>query len=177
MTPIRAAQEVRGSGVPLVLLVVGDGPMRQHVEDLSGVSTNGAVRILGFLSDVRRILVAADFFVLSSLREGLSFSLLEAMALGLPAVVSDAAANAEAVGDSGIVVPYGDVDRFAGAFRRLMDEFERATLGRRARERVEDHFRAEDMVRRTRDVYDAVVASGGISLRRRRGEVEGCRGG
>ena len=163
LTPVRAAIEVARGGADLVVLVVGDGPLRPEVE--RAARDKDAVRLLGFRADVRRVLAAADFFVLSSSREGLSFSLLEAMALGLPAVVSDAPGNPEAVGEAGLVVPYGDVAGFATAFRRLAaDEGERLDLGARARERVAGRFRADEMVRRTREVYDEVV-------RERRGQA------
>jgi glycosyltransferase involved in cell wall biosynthesis len=165
-TAIRAAKQVRRDGAPLALLVAGDGPLRSLVEQLAGEDENSGVSILGFRRDVRRVLAAADFFVLTSMREGLSFSLLEAMALGVPAVVSDAPANAEAVGDAGLVVPYGQVNGFAEAFARLVKDRERLALGQRARERVERQFRVEDMVKRTRDVYDVVVRGRGPSLRR-----------
>ena len=104
------------------------------------------------------MLSAADFFVLTSVREGLSFSLLEAMSMKLPAVVSDAPANLEAVGDAGIVVPRGDVAGFAAAFRRLLDdEPARLALGEGGRRRVEDRFGADEMVRRTRELYDEIL--------------------
>jgi glycosyltransferase involved in cell wall biosynthesis len=167
ITAIHAAKRVRCDGAPLALLVAGDGPLRSHVEELATEENDSGVRVLGFRRDVRRVLAAADFFVLSSVREGLSFSLLEAMALGKPAVVSDAPANAEAVGDTGIVVPYGRVNDFAEAFARLVrDEGERLSRGKRARERVERRFRLEAMVERTSEVYDELLRLRRTSLRR-----------
>jgi glycosyltransferase involved in cell wall biosynthesis len=137
------------------LLVVGDGPLRPQVER----AARAHVRVLGHRDDVPRLLDAADFFVLMSHREGLSFALLEAMAHGLPAVVANVAENIEAVGDSGLAVPYGDEEAVAAAFRRLVENGEeRAALGERARRRVAELFGADDMIARTRAVYDEVLA-------------------
>ncbi len=98
-----------------MLLVAGDGPQADEVAGLA----SRAIRPLGFRRDVDRLLVAADIFVLPSTREGLSFAVLEAMAQGLALVVSDGPGNPEAVGDSGIVVPAGDVDAWAAALAAL----------------------------------------------------------
>lgn len=164
LSPVRAANLIRHDGAPVTLLVAGDGPLRGDVERAAREAD--AVWVLGFRRDVERILDASDFFVLSSRREGLSFSLLEAMAHGLAPVVSDAPANLEAVGDAGVVVPSGDVTRFAEAFARLAAEpGERQILGDRARERVARHFSSDGMVRRTRELYDEILRS---SSRRRR---------
>jgi glycosyltransferase involved in cell wall biosynthesis len=150
LTPIAAAAELAGE---VVLLVAGDGPLRDEV----GRAASPSVRVLGFRPDVRRVLAAADFFVLSSNREGLSFALLEAMSLGLVPVVSDAPGNPEAVGETGIVVPFGDRAGFAAAFARLArDEAMRAALSDGARERVAAEFRLDEMIRRTRALYDEV---------------------
>jgi glycosyltransferase involved in cell wall biosynthesis len=157
LSAIRAVNAIRRDGVPVTLLVAGDGPLRGEAE--RAARETNAARVLGFRPDVERILGASDFFVLSSQREGLSFSLLEAMSHGVAPVVSDASANAEAVGDAGIVVRFGDVDGYTAAFRRLLDQKERAVLGERARARVVEHFRVEDMVRRTREVYDDIVGT------------------
>ncbi len=75
----RAALEAADKGVPLVLLFAGDGPLRGELEALAG--DRGVLRILGHQSEVSNVLAAADFFVLPSRREGLSFALLEAMSL------------------------------------------------------------------------------------------------
>jgi glycosyltransferase involved in cell wall biosynthesis len=137
------------------LLVVGDGPLRGQVEGAAGVH----VRVLGHRHDIPLLLEAADFFVLMSHREGLSFALVEAMAHGLPAIVADVAENLEAVGDSGVAVPYGDEEAVAAALRRLvLNPEDRLELGERARRRAAELFDAEIMVAQTRAVYDAVLA-------------------
>jgi glycosyltransferase involved in cell wall biosynthesis len=146
---VRAASRTSTS-----LLVVGDGRLRPDVER----AANTNVRMLGQQDDVPALLAAADFFVLMSQREGLSFALLEAMAHGLPAIVADIPENREAVGDSGIAVPYGDERAVAAAMEQLRDDALRAELGERARRRVADLFSAGQMVDGTRAVYDAVLS-------------------
>jgi glycosyltransferase involved in cell wall biosynthesis len=138
----------------VTLLLVGDGPLRPQVER----AAHSRVRVLGHRQDVPRLLAAADFFVLMSHREGLSFALLEAMANGLPAVVADVAENVEAVGETGLAVAYGDENALVVAFHQLVEnDDERALLGERARCRVAMRFAAEDMIGRTRAVYDEVT--------------------
>ena len=160
LTPIAAAKASPG----VTLLIAGDGPLRAAVEQEAAAS----VRVLGFQRDVRAVLAAADFFVLSSRREGLSFAVLEAMSLGLVPLVSDAPGNPEAVGDAGIVVPFGSREAFAEAFARLAaGADERRALGERARERVQTEFRADEMRRRTREVYEQVLAERASPRRRR----------
>jgi glycosyltransferase involved in cell wall biosynthesis len=150
---IRAAAR---TSTPLVM--VGDGPLRSEAERIA----RPPVHIVGQRGDVPRLLAAADFFVLMSEREGLSFALLEAMAHGLPAVVADVPENLEAVGDAGVAVPYGDEAALVAAFRRLVgNAAERAALGRLARQRIAARFDAADMVERTRLVYDEVLGEHG----------------
>ena len=154
----RAALEAARSGAPLVLLFAGDGPLRGELAVLAG--DGSVLRIIGFRPDVRRVLAAADFFVLPSRREGLSFALLEAMAAGLAPVVSDAPGNTDAVGDAGIVVRHPDVEGFQAAFVRLAcDDETRTYLGERARERARERFSAREMLAGTRAVYDDVLAN------------------
>jgi glycosyltransferase involved in cell wall biosynthesis len=163
LTPVLAA---RDAAVPVTILVAGDGPLRSAVERWA----SPRVRVLGFRDDVRQVLAASDFFVLSSEREGLSFALLEAMALGLVPLVTDAPENLEAVGHAGLKAGFGDVDAFAAAMTLLAgDESQRRLLGLQAQARVEQIFRADEMIDRTRAVYDDVSRSrDGASGSRRR---------
>jgi glycosyltransferase involved in cell wall biosynthesis len=152
--PLAVVRAAETTSTPL--LVVGDGPLRAEIERVA----EAHVRVLGHRSDVPRLLSAADFFVLMSQREGLSFALLEAMAHGLPAIVADIMENLEAIGDSGVAVPYGDELEIAAAFRRLTEDgVARAALGKRAWQRVTDLFGVDDMIARTRAVYDELLAS------------------
>ena len=154
MTAVEASIRAERQGVPHVLLIAGDGVLRGELEKAAAASS--AVRLLGFRNDVITILSAADFFVLPSLREGLSFALLDAMGMGLIPVVSDAPGNPDAVGEAGIVVHVGDAEGFAQAFVQLRDGGVRTVFGASARQRVARLFRAEEMTSRTRDLYDSV---------------------
>jgi glycosyltransferase involved in cell wall biosynthesis len=152
--PLVAVRAALAARTPL--LFVGEGPLRGAVER----AARAPVHVLGHRDDVPRLLGAADFFLLVSAREGLSFGLLEAMAHGLPAIVADIPENLEAIGDSGIAVRYGDEAELAAAVERLAgDERERAELGSRARRRVAELFSAEEMVARTAAVYDDVLTA------------------
>ena len=160
LTAARAAIQVAEAGLPFALLLAGDGPLGGELEQLASAGPAGAVRVLGYRDDVRVLLAAADIFVLSSQREGLPFSLLEAMSMGLPSVVSEVAGTVEAMGDAGLAVPCSDVDALASALIDLVgDEANRLTLGSLARERVDERFRADEMIERTRQLYDDVRAA------------------
>ena len=149
--PVAAVRAANAAGVRL--LVVGDGSLRTEVEEAAGP----LVHLLGHRRDVSRLLRAADFYVLVSRREGFAFGLLEAMAHGLPAVVTDLPENVEAIGDSGIAVRWGDEAGLAAALRQLAaDERERIGLGEKARTRARELFSAQQMIERTRALYALV---------------------
>lgn len=159
LTSVLAALETTRAGVPFTLLVAGEGSLRPDLERAAG---RAEVVLLGHRRDVRRLLAASDFFVTSSVREGFGFALLEAMAMGLAPVVSRIATHEEVAADTALAAPCGDVTAFAQAFVRLAsDREERSRRGRAARERVERHFRAEQMIGGTQAVYESVLARNG----------------
>jgi glycosyltransferase involved in cell wall biosynthesis len=119
------------------------------------------VRPLGFRDDPDRLLRAADLLVMPSSREGLSLAVLEAMAHGLPPVVSDGPGNPDAVGDAGVVFPVGDVGALEQALARLTaDHEERRRLGKAARVRAEQDFSLERFLADMDAVFEAVLATG-----------------
>ena len=100
----------------------------------------------------------AKFFVLSSISEGVSLTLLEAMARSLPVVATAVGGNPEVVDDgvTGLLVPSRDPERLASAMLRLhQDSDERARMGGAARQRVERHFDIRGMVGRYETLYQA----------------------
>jgi glycosyltransferase involved in cell wall biosynthesis len=157
LTLAEAAVSLVSGGSDTVVLVAGDGELREPVEQIARESP-GAVRLLGHREDVARLMAAADLFVLSSRHEGLPYALLEAMAAGLPCVVSDYPGAVEVVGDAALLVPPGDAEGFAHAMGRLVaDGSLRAALGERARRRVENRFSLEQMLAGTRQIYEEVT--------------------
>jgi glycosyltransferase involved in cell wall biosynthesis len=145
------------------LLVVGrdDGigsDLRAHAQ-LSEIASN--VIFLGTRHDVGDLLAASDVNLLSSHQEGFSNAVLEGMAAGLPSIVTDVGGNPEAVidGQSGLVVPPHDPERFAAAIQRFAaDHALRATMGRRALARARENFTIDGCVARYEDLYAALVA-------------------
>lgn len=108
------------------------------------------VRMLGHRDDVLEILSAADVFVLTSRSEGLPLSVVEAFALGVPAVLTDAGDCAVLTGDGtrGYTVPRDDPEAFAEALARVLAApEERLAMGRRAGEYARKHFQFSRLVR------------------------------
>ncbi len=137
----------------MVLLLAGDGPVASAV----AASADDGIRMLGQRTDVAELFAAADMFVMPSLREGLSYAVLEALGRGLATVVSDAAGNTEAVGDAGVVFPAGDAGKLSDLLLELAREPERrAALGAAGRARIANELTADRMLSGTAKVYESV---------------------
>lgn len=157
LTAVRAAQLVRGRGVPFTLLVAGDGPLLSAVSQEAGPG----VRVLGFREDPQPLLAAADVFVMPSTREGSSYALLEAMGHGLAVVASDGVGIPELVDDTAIVAAIGDVQGFArGLLALSCDRAYRERLGESARARVAERFGIDRFIISMRALYEALLAEG-----------------
>lgn len=126
------------------LLLAGDGPLRPNLERLiDELGLAGRVRLLGVRADVPEILQAAELFALTSVSEAASLTLLEAMAAGLPVVVTAVGGNPEIVRHQreGLLVPRGDAQATADAIIHLLDHpHQGATLGAAARARVHERY-------------------------------------
>ena len=146
----------------LRLVMVGDGPLRaesQAILDAAGLA--GLAWLPGERADVPDVMRALDCFVLPSLAEGISNTILEAMATGLPVLATDVGGNAELVvkGETGDLVPAGDVEALAnGLVRMAMDPDRAQTMGQAGRERAMAHFSLPAMVRAYQALYDRLLA-------------------
>lgn len=145
----------RATGASLVL--VGQGPERERLESKAragGVADR--VRFTGAVADVADVLRAADVFVLPSVAEGMSNSLLEAMATALPCVASDIGGNQDLLGPAGAGVLVGGADPGAWAealIGLLLDPDRRRRLGASARRRVDEEYALERVVPRYVALY------------------------
>ncbi len=146
----RAAIQVRATGLPFRLAVAGEGPEHGPIAALG----DDAVLLLGYRTDLPRLLGAADIFVLPSHREGLSLALLEAMGAALAVVAADGPGNPEAVGSTGLIFRAGDAeDLVAQLIRLCQDAGLRTSLGQAARARMQEHFGVERFLEATADAY------------------------
>ena len=142
--------------------VVGVEPLRPRLEARAReLGLDGRLRFFDFRPPPARQLQDVHVFVLPSDWEAFPISILEAMACGVPQVVTDVGGSAEAVagGETGVVIPPGDPARLADAVAGLLaDAPLREAMGAAARERHAERFGLERMVARTASLYDAVVA-------------------
>lgn len=150
---LRAMARLVASGRPVEYRIVGEGPDREKLTFLiDELGLGGSVTLVGVQSqaEVRDQLVWADAMVLSSLSEGISNAVLEAMAAGLPVVSTDCGGMVEVIdsGTDGFVVPVGDVAAMADQLGRLADDPAlRASIGRAAAARAVASFDLERQVR------------------------------
>ncbi|MBK7175913.1 MAG: glycosyltransferase family 4 protein [Chloroflexi bacterium] len=139
-----------------VLLLLGDGPEASALKAQAGAG----VLFGGRVDDVASYLQTADLFVLPSATEGLSNSLLEAMATGVACVVTavGGAPDVVAHGRSGWLIPPDSMADLETAVRHLLgDEAARATLGQQARQKMTAEFGLESVADTLRALYDSLL--------------------
>ncbi|MEP6678386.1 MAG: TIGR03088 family PEP-CTERM/XrtA system glycosyltransferase [Betaproteobacteria bacterium] len=143
------------------LAIVGDGPLLAELRAQAVQLGIGAVTwFAGSRDDIPAILRALDVFALPSRNEGISNTLLEAMATGLPAVASAVGGNGELVEDgaTGALFPAGDATALARALERYVaDPTLRAAHGARARAVAAERFSLPSMVAAYRGVYETLT--------------------
>jgi sugar transferase (PEP-CTERM/EpsH1 system associated) len=163
-TLIDAVARVARSNPDVRLLLAGDGPLRYSLEARAAVQGVGdRVTLLGHRSDVETVLNALDVFALSSTSEGLSNTILEAMASGLPVVATRVGGADELVDDgvSGLLVPPSDPIALAAALGELTgNRDKRLGMGAAARRRAESEFALSRMIGRYEDMYWRLAKSG-----------------
>jgi glycosyltransferase involved in cell wall biosynthesis len=143
------------------LVVAGEGATRPQLEQLvSQLGVSARVHMVGWRDDVQDLLSAFSLFTMSSRSEGTSISLLEAMSMGIPPVVTAVGGNAFVLGPdlAHFLVPFGDPAALASAWQTcLAGPVARTKLGERARRRVEQCFGLRTMARAYEALYERFV--------------------
>ncbi|MEX2496040.1 MAG: TIGR03088 family PEP-CTERM/XrtA system glycosyltransferase [Woeseia sp.] len=159
---ISARPRAEAAGVNVGLVMIGDGPLRQTALDaLEAAGLADAAWLPGSRDDVPALMRSLDIFVLGSRREGISNTLLEAMASGLPLVATDTGGNRELVqpGLTGALVQPENREAMAGEILRYaLDKTSRETQGWAARGRALREYSLDSMVSRYRSVYQDALA-------------------
>jgi len=158
LTFIRAAQLVASACPEARFVLIGDGPMRQKIEDSIGtMGLHEKVHLMGAVTNVPLALESVDVVVSSSDTEGFPNAVLEGMAAAKPIVATDAGGTRELVdeGVTGYLVPVGAVDMLASRMITLCQAPAiRGSMGERARSIVEQTFTIENMARRYELLYE-----------------------
>lgn len=174
---LRAMGEIRKEWKGVKLFIAGDGPVRGDLEELSrqlGVMDDTV--FAGHREDVLPCYQQADLFVLPSLAEGLSLSLLEALSCGLPVIATAVGGSGEVldprragepiapsryrIAEYGVLVNPGDVAGLAGAVLRLLRDGElSAQLRERARRHVRENYALDGVIARYRTLYAELLGT------------------
>jgi glycosyltransferase involved in cell wall biosynthesis len=159
---LQAVSRVIREASNVIFLIIGRGRLKNELEQQAAdLGINRQVKFLGFRSDVPRLLQLMDVFVMSSLSEGLSLSILEAMAAGKPVVATWVGGNPEIVqeGRTGFLVPSGDSDVLGSRILTLLKNRDLVkSLGDVGRKRVEENFSAERMAAQYQELYQRLLS-------------------
>jgi sugar transferase (PEP-CTERM/EpsH1 system associated) len=159
---IRALELAPDARAHMRLVMVGDGPLAaQAAEVLRQGRADDIAWLAGDRTDVPDVMRGLDAFVLPSLAEGVSNTILEAMATGLPVVATDVGGNGELLvdGGTGRLVPSNDVDAMAHA---ILDAFRNRPAarerGQRARDEVVRRYSLDSMLAAYASLYDRLLS-------------------
>lgn len=158
---LEAAKVISGRMPNVGFIIVGEGSERGELEMLAKrLGIDASVKFVGARSDVHSLLRSSDVFLLTSDFEGLPLSLLEALAMEVPAVATNVDGTSEVLGEGigGIVVPRRDPSAVADeVMNLLLDEEQRRNLGRQGRELIEQKYAISLVRERIDDVYRDVL--------------------
>ena len=129
----------------------------EYVEDLKSKiqkCNKNSIRFMGLAENIPEILLNYDIYALTSDKEGLPISIIEALRSGLPLLVSDVGGNSECTKDNGYLVKCQDIEDCKKQIKKLYDERENLSqLGQNSRKLFKEEFTAEKMIRLTVEEY------------------------
>jgi glycosyltransferase involved in cell wall biosynthesis len=174
---IRAAPLLRLAVPSARIVLAGDGPLTRELAKLVGtLGLEDTVALLGHRSDIGDLLAASDLVVLPSLWEGLSISLLEAMAAARPVVTTSIGSNREVTedGEAAVLVPPKDPESLAAAIRSLASDPTRLReLGRKGQQVQRERYTMSRMLDAYMSEYERLLAQKHVSVSPRRVQMEG----
>jgi glycosyltransferase involved in cell wall biosynthesis len=163
---LKAAENLVRSGHDISILMIGAGPERSFLEQMAA-PLGDRVLFLGERNDLPSLFNAMDGFAQTSICEGMSNTILEAMASALPVLASRVGGNPEIVADerTGFLFPVQDASALADRISLLVSNVElRRTLGVEARHRVLAEFTLDRMIDAYAELYATLSARRGLTL-------------
>lgn len=154
---IEAMKILVDSGFNFKAIIIGEGQERAKLEDLiSQYNLRQRVFLLGRIDQARQLLPAFDIYVCSSVKEGLSYTIIEAMLAQRPIIATSVGGNPEMIieGETGLLAGPANAMSLAGRIHELLDDPARtASLGQAARQKALAEFSLDKMVEQTKEVY------------------------
>ncbi len=145
----------------ITFTIIGEGEERDNLTRLiNQKNISDKVQLLGFKENATSYLNLFDIFTLTSVKEGLPYTILEAGLAGLPVIASNVGGIGEIIedGKSGILVEPKNVEQIVEAISKLIDFAElRKTLGQNLKKTVEQNFSIEKMIKKTRSLYTNLI--------------------
>lgn len=150
------------SDVPFTMVLAGDGPLLEQTKaQVKELGLEEQVIFVGFRKDIKNLYKGSDIYINSSQHEALSFLIVEAMAAGLPVIVTDMGGNRDIVppeAKHGALVIYDDPESMAQAMKKMIEDGEyRAACAQEALRTVADKFEIGKMCQVTWGVYQKAV--------------------
>jgi len=154
---LEAMKTLRNSGLPVTGVIIGSGEERLKLERLA-VKSGLADHFLfaGRINRAYELLQAFDIYICSSIKEGLSYTLIEAMLAGRPVIATEVGGNPELIehNKTGILVEPANAKLLAVKIKELFDNPElMASLGEHARKKAKLEFNFQKMIKKTKEVY------------------------
>lgn len=140
-------------------VIVGIGSLRERLQEaIDEMGIGERVKLLGYRQDVGELCEAADIFIMPSFREGLPVSLMEAMASGLPCVVSNIRGNADLIDEEGgFLLKPDDADAFKEKIELLLGDSSLCQrMGEHNKLKVKS-FECENVIKKMKEIYEAVL--------------------
>jgi glycosyltransferase involved in cell wall biosynthesis len=160
-TFLRAVARAREKLSPLRCVIVGEGPLRAHLELFaSSLDLSAVVQFLGERKDVGNLIQCSDAFLLTSVIEGMPNAVMESQLLGVPVVATRAGGSVDLIrdGETGLLAPIGDHQALASCIVRLFTEdglWGRISLA--AAKQIREGYTIEQLVARTEAVYQDLL--------------------
>lgn len=160
---VSAVHKLVSKGLPIKCLIAGQGDLKEALEQqILKMGLENNVTLLGYRNDIPSLLSAADIFCMPSLNEALGYSLLEAMASGVPVVASNVGGIPEVIthGKEGILVEPGDAQQISQAVEKVMSDDKLAkSMGSAGKKTVRERFSLEVMLGKTDKLFKTELDS------------------
>jgi glycosyltransferase involved in cell wall biosynthesis len=158
---LNAAKMLVDYGLNIKLAIIGEGKERGELEDwISQLRLDNNVFLLGQLEQASRYLKAFDIYVCSSVKEGLSYTVIEAMQAGLPIVATRVGGNPDLIqnGEEGILIEPASAEELATGVIKILNNDQRGKMGKQACQKALEQYSLDRMIDQTKKLSEVLLS-------------------